>query len=783
MNTERSAHASSGSAGSSKTSKKSLRDLLYVVFGHKRKVLIFMVLLFGSVVFTLLLRSPVYRSEAKLLVRLGRESVTLDPTATIGQVAHVNRTYDWEINSELEILKNREIAEQVVDEMGPNLFRRGVLRTVSDAGEDAIAARGLNGPLHVVRDIFSAAADAPERLTILLGLAQPLSEKEKAIRRVMQNLKVGTLQNTSVITLSYKGRDPYLAKAVLEKFIQEYLEKHISVYSTDNSQQFFERQASQLRAKLTGAEKELQEIKDTTGISSLEEQRSIMVNTIGGLERSIAETEAQLAAANAKVAGIQQILASVPETVVVEEVTGFSDYGADLMRDQLYRLRLAEKDLAAKYNPGTRQLEAVREQVNMGSALLEQEQSKPDRTEVKKGVNNTYQQMRVILLTEQSDAVALQSKLEKMQIQVAEATARLRTLNEVENKTSRVQREIALLVDNYGRYFEKSEEARIDNALKGEAISNIRVLQAATLPAAPDGRQEALYLALGLVIALGGGIGFAFFCEHLDHSLKTPEDVQDKLQLPTLASIPQSRLNAVRPVFKSNRWRMVTARTGQAAPVQWDIPVNVRRHYATLRDQLLLHANGSLRGHYVIGITSCSRQEGVSTVAANLASCLAEHGSGDVLLVDANAHHPSVHRIFRARLSPGLVDVLAATPDSGGNGAVVRRTTNLSVLTAGNSNGSSAKLFTAENLASFLQATKQDYHFTVVDMPALEEDSSMVRLAGSCDGVVLVVETERLRWEAVATAKQQLQRPNINILGVLLNKRRFPVPKWIYAAL
>ncbi len=78
---------------------------------------------------------------------------------------------------------------------------------------------------------------------------------------------------------------------------------------------------------------------------------------------------------------------------------------------------------------------------------------------------------------------------------------------------------------------------------------------------------------------------------------------------------------------------------------------------------------------------------------------------------------------------------------------------------------------------------KQDYRFIVVDMPALDEDGSMVRLAGSCDGLVLVVETERLRWEAVSKARQQLQQWNTNVLGVLLNKRRYPVPNWVYAVL
>ena len=66
-------------------------------------MLAFMVLSFGVVAVLTILQAGTYRSEARLLIRLGRESVSLDPTATLGQIAQINRTYDWEVNSELEV--------------------------------------------------------------------------------------------------------------------------------------------------------------------------------------------------------------------------------------------------------------------------------------------------------------------------------------------------------------------------------------------------------------------------------------------------------------------------------------------------------------------------------------------------------------------------------------------------------------------------------------------------------------------------------------------------------
>lgn len=765
--------------------KGTLRDLLYVLFGHKKKMLAFMALLFGAVVLKTFLQAPDYRSEAKLLVRLGRETVSLDPTATIGEIVNINRSYDWEINSELEILRSREIVERVVDDLGVDTILRGS-RTPApneDANKALAVATPTGEAIQSVKQTLDVVADGTEKLADTLGLSQPSDRRENAIRKLTDNLKIEARQNTSVINLVYKERDPQAARTTLDKFIQAYLEKHLAVYCTTSSQQFFERQVSQLHDKLAATENELRDVKDATGVSALEEQRVVAVNAIGTLEREITQAEAELRASDARATGIQQLLTQVPETVVVEETTGFSDYGADLMRNKLYELKLQEKDLEGKYRPDSRQLDMIRNQVTEGAAILNKEQQKPTRTETKKGVNYTFQQIQVLLLTEQSNVSALQSKLEKMRTQVVEARSKLKALNEVENQTNRLQREISLLATSYGRYFDKLEEARIDQALKGDRISNINILQAASLPVMPSGLGKKISLGLGLLLAIAGGVAFAFLCEHMDHSIKTPEDVREKLQLPTLASIPQARANTVGPVWKSSLWKRFGIKPRQTAPVQWDLPANMRPHYAAFREQLVVGANASLTGHHIIGVTSCSRSEGVSTVAANLASSLSEQGTGPILLVDANTHDPSIHRIFRTRQSPGLLDVLAPNAKCAGSDIIVHRAAHLNVLTAGTTGAAATRDVASENFVRFLESIKQNYRFIVVDMPALEQDSATARLAKSCDGVVLVVETERLRWEAISRAKLSLQQLSVNILGVLLNKRRFPVPNWIYAAL
>src|SRR6185369_688 len=95
--------------------ESSMRELFRVIFRHRRKVVRFFLAVMIVVIAATFLMPEKFESEAKLLVRLGRESVTLDPTASTGQVVSVSQSRNNEINSELEILSSPELAQGVID--------------------------------------------------------------------------------------------------------------------------------------------------------------------------------------------------------------------------------------------------------------------------------------------------------------------------------------------------------------------------------------------------------------------------------------------------------------------------------------------------------------------------------------------------------------------------------------------------------------------------------------------------------------------------------------------
>jgi len=514
-----------------KRTEKTLRDVYYVLFRHKRRMILFFLVVIATVAVGTLRLPDIYRSEAKLLVRLGRESVTLDPTATTGQIINISESRQMQINSELEIIKSREIAEKLVDAMGP----------VTLLGR-------------------------PDQ-----DMAEPPNNREAAAFTVMKNLKVEVLKDSSIIDMSYEAQNPKLAHDVLSKLIDLYLEKHIAVYQTPGSYDFFIQQAKDLQGKLTQAENELRTIKDKTGISSIEDQRKVIFDGIGELQQEVRRAEAAVASSEAKVQALQETLAKTPELVVTGATVGMANYAADLMRNRLYELQLQEQNLLSKFEPSSRQVQEVRRQIAEAQALFDKENQQ--RAQLTKGVNTTYQTMQSEFLSEQANLSSLKTEVQTLKRQLAEAQAELKTLNEAEVRITRLEREITIQEVNYSKYSENLEQARIDDALEARKISNISVVQPATLSTRPIEPKKLLHMFLGLVLGIFGATGLAFFSEYLDHSIKTPEEVQERLQLPTFASIP--RVHADRGFLTAIRRKKAKVQSLQTLPRCWRSAVKI----------------------------------------------------------------------------------------------------------------------------------------------------------------------------------------------------------------
>ncbi|MHC4560441.1 MAG: hypothetical protein ACYS80_24415 [Planctomycetota bacterium] len=234
-----------------KTRERTLRDVYYVLFRHKWKMLLFLIVVVGIVTVSALRRPDIFRSEAKLMLRLGRESVTLDPTVTTGQIIPVGRSRESEIISELEILKSRILLEKVVDTIGPLVL----FKYPDDVSREDTSSGGEVAE-NATRKTSRVRIAAKKLRNLLKPSSQPklLDSRDSAVFMVMSNLEAEALKNSTIINISYKSKSPKLAQDVLAKLIDLYLEKHIAVHQTPGSYQFFTQQSDDLRGKLAQAE-------------------------------------------------------------------------------------------------------------------------------------------------------------------------------------------------------------------------------------------------------------------------------------------------------------------------------------------------------------------------------------------------------------------------------------------------------------------------------------------------------------------------------------------------
>jgi uncharacterized protein involved in exopolysaccharide biosynthesis len=509
----------------------SMRDFFYILFRHKWKLVLFFLAVMIIVTVGTFLSTEIYRSEAKLMVRIGRESATLDPTVATGQVMSVTPSRESEINSEIEILRSRELVEKVVEAIGHKTILEGPKWKISVSS----LVPGQKNPRQF-QNLFQEANKIFSDFLLNLGLGNPLTDREKATIQLRKNITVEVVKNTNILFVSYEGPDQTLSRNILAKLIDFFLEKHIVTHRTIGSYEFFDKQSDQLRNQMLKVEEELTKLKTKSGVSSLEEQRRILMRRAGNLQQENEATQTELAISRAKVQELKGKLAGLSPTIVTTETKGTGNYAADMMRARLYELQLREQDLLSKYTENNKLVQEVRRQIVEAQTLLDKEE--PTRTQVTTGINTAYEQLNLELTREIANLSSLEAKAAVLKTQQDAARRDLIELNNTEAKMVGLQREMGLLETKYRKYSENVEQARIDQALLTNKISNISIVQAPTTLPEPVRPRKALNIIGGIFLGIFGGIILGFCSEYSDHSLKKPQDVIEKLNLPILASIP-----------------------------------------------------------------------------------------------------------------------------------------------------------------------------------------------------------------------------------------------------
>lgn len=184
----------------------------------------------------------------------------------------------------------------------------------------------------------------------------------------------------------------------------------------------------------------------------------------------------------------------------------------------------------------------------------------------------------------------------------------------------------------------------------------------------------------------------------------------------------------------------------------------------------------------VLLVSSCSKGEGKSTTVLNLAHGLVLEARLKVILIDANPDGHILHRILGVSESPGLTDLLSGHTSCS---QAIRHCEKFGFfyLTFGSSSSGKLEPFTGfmgNRFEILLTKLRREFDYVLVDGSALFGPSDSMVIAPKMDGVLLVVECENTRWEVLNTAEEKLRHAGAEPTGVILNRRRYYIPKLLY---
>lgn len=292
---------------------------------------------------------------------------------------------------------------------------------------------------------------------------------------------------------------------------------------------------------------------------------------------------------------------------------------------------------------------------------------------------------------------------------------------------------------------------KMTKTLNGEPLDNIdaigpatvKIISQASIPTQPQGRSKKIIFLLAAFLSVVLGIGLAFIFEYLNPTVRSSRDLVDALQVPLLATIP----------------------VGFDLRAYHDLAYQIRSFLNRKKMQTFLFAAPDI-------------DQGNTTVVSNLGVCLAKDFKKRVLIIDAHYHQAGIHEKFDNSVGPGLVEVLS------GELAFLKAcreiVPNLSILSAGDLQQDSEDLLDTHKMADLILEAKANFDIVLIDCADMRHYRDAILLGQLVDAIVLVVAEGKTRRPAISVAMSALQDNNLTVVGSVLNRRTFALPKFIY---
>jgi uncharacterized protein involved in exopolysaccharide biosynthesis len=462
------------------------RELLSILFKEKLKLFMVFVVLCGLVVGYSFLLTPYYEATTRLLVKTGPEFQTRsDPNQPI---AGVPSTTKLEIvNSEIQILTSRDLAEGVVNKIGAQKLYPG-----------------------------SANTDA-------------------AIRSFQSDFKAAPVEQADVIDASYKNASRDVAVAALNAVVELYQQKHAEMFA-DPRYKFIENQTGQYQDQLDAVVKKEADVRNQKSLFDVDSQRAKLLDDRASTNSIIAQLKSQSIDTHQRIDFLTNRLKTTPALIPAGEAPADA---VEQAKARLLDLQIKEQQLKERYVGDVKPMQDAEAEMAKLRAFVSR--NDPINRKEWSQRNSAYDDMVVALNRALADAAPLDAQIAQREKEQQSIETRLRDLAAGATEIGDLERERRVLEELVHTYRTRYEDARMNENLDRERVVSVSIVQRPDAPERPAGPRHLPFALAGILIGLIGASGVMIYLLVFRETLITVESVERIIGLPVVASVAARR--------------------------------------------------------------------------------------------------------------------------------------------------------------------------------------------------------------------------------------------------
>ena len=611
------------------------------------------------------------------------------------------------------------------------LYRASVRLLIELEDERSLAVEGV-GPTRALEYYQDPEPYFQTQYRILTGreLAQHVAGRLAKTRpdvtadAVLSRVSVEPVRASHLVDVSFVAAAPDIAAETANALVEEYVAQNLDLRRQNmaHSLAWLTDELARQKRLVESSERAMAQYREDQNALSLEDRQNIVIARLNQLNEAATRARTN----RAQKESLYRRLDSLGPSAAPDTVPGILQNSyIQTLKAQVAELERRRALLSERYGDKHPEILTINASLDDANRTL--------RLELAKAVDAIRHDYESAMLEERTLASALDEQKD-----LATDLDRKSVAYTVLQRDAESNRELYLTL------LRREKELQV---LANSRGNNVRIVERATIPRAPFSPNLRRAMVLGGMVGLLMALGLALGLDHINDTIRTPDDVSRRLGLPFLGLIPAVRGNQDRPVLSGSS----------------DFSEAIR----ALRTSLALSHRST--GSAIVVVTSAQPLEGKTTTACNLALALA-YGGARVLLIDADMRRPGIHTGLGLDNVHGLADLLS---DQATLTASVQRLAepNLWVMTAGTTPSNPSELLASGKMDALMrQVETGPFDWVVIDTPpvlAVTDASIVTRWAS---GVAFVVGSEMTRSRLAERAIETLSAARPSFIGAVLNR-------------